>query len=139
NSPLFIGSHSGPRLFAILQVSRPASSTLPNDFRQIRPAKPRIPPARNIQRGFSRVAKAKTAADNVIRPATSERSVVCARIKAPAPINPIDNGTSAAWMTAGQREPPLRASRRLTYQASTAAGAHIARVAPIAPRTPATW
>ena len=39
---------------------------LPTDFRQITPAKPKHPPASNIQSGLSRVAKASTAAATVI-------------------------------------------------------------------------
>jgi hypothetical protein len=37
-------------------------TALPTDFRQITPAKPRHPPASNIQIGLSRVANANTAA-----------------------------------------------------------------------------
>src|ERR1700756_2402603 len=113
-TPHLFGSLSEPRLFAILRVWCPASSTLPNDFRQIRPAKPMIPPARNIQSGLRRVAKASAAATAVMRLATMLRSVVCAKINALAPIRPIDNGTSAAWMMAGQRAARLRARKPLT-------------------------
>ena len=55
-----------------------------------------------------------------------------------AAIRPMDNGTSADWMIAGQREVVPRASRRLTYQAKIAVGPHIANVAATAPKIPAT-
>ena len=75
-----------------------------NDKGQITPAKPRQPPASNIQNGLSRVAKASPAAATVNRAAGQVRSEVCAKIRPLAPINPIESGTSAAWMIAGQRE-----------------------------------
>jgi hypothetical protein len=64
--------------------------------RQTRPAKPRQPPAKNIQNGLTRVANASHAETPVISAAAQLRSEVTARIRPEAPISPIDSGTSAA-------------------------------------------
>src|ERR1700730_3652669 len=90
-----------------------APTVLPTDFRQITPAKPKQPPATNNHSGLSRVAKASTAAVAVTRPAAQVRSEVSAKISALAPIKPIERGTSAARMMAGQRDRLDRAKRRL--------------------------
>src|SRR3981189_1648819 len=71
----------------------PAPGTLPSDFRQITPAKPKQPPASNIHSGLSRVAKASTADTAVTRAAAQVRSEVSAKIRPLAPINPIERGT----------------------------------------------
>ena len=50
----------------------------------------------------------------VTRAAATVRSEVSARMKPLAPINPIESGTSAAWIRAGQRASLDRLSKRLT-------------------------
>src|SRR4029453_9089752 len=114
-----------------------AQTVLPSDFRQITPAKPRHPPASSSHSGLSRVAKASTADTAVTRAPIQVRSEVSAKIRPLAPINPIESGTSAAWMMAGQREWLDRVSRRLTQKATTPVGKHIHNVAARPPPNPA--
>src|SRR5215510_11190681 len=91
-----------------------APKGLASDFRQTTPAKPKSPPAAKIQNGLSLVANASEAATIVSSAATQLRSEARARINALAPIRPMDNGTSAAWMMAGQGEPLERRNSPLT-------------------------
>src|SRR5215468_329366 len=87
---------------------------LASDFRQITPAKPKSPPAANIQKGLSLVAKASAAATIVSRTATQLLSEARAKIRALAPIRPMDSGTNAVWTIAGQRDALERRKKPLT-------------------------
>ena len=76
-------------------------------------SKTQTPPASNNQSGLSLVAAATAAAATVISMAGQLRSVACATISPLAAISPIDSGTSAAWIVAGQCDWLRRASERL--------------------------
>ena len=61
--------HRASRPFCSWMAADAGPAVLPSDFHQITPAKPKHPPASNIQSGLSRVAKASTAAAAVTRAA----------------------------------------------------------------------
>jgi len=82
------------------------------DYRCLQPggegAEARVREAR-AQRGIAKAAlfptvNASAATAAVTSPAIQLRSELSARIRPLAPISPIESGTSAAWMIAGQRE-----------------------------------
>src|SRR5262249_29841017 len=102
-----------PKSF-LLRVVATLSPTLPSEFRQITPAKPKSPPAANIQKGLSFVAKASAAATIESSAATLSLSEVGPKIGALAPIRPMDSETSAAWTIAGQRDALERRKKPLT-------------------------
>src|SRR6266404_3720201 len=91
----FLSPRWASRPFCLDSVDT-SPTVLPTDFRQITPAKPKHPPASNIQSGLSRVAEASTAEVAVITPAAQVRSEVNAKIRPLAPIKPIESGTRAA-------------------------------------------
>src|SRR5260370_41023355 len=78
------------------------SAFLPTDFHPITPAKPKHPPANNIQSGLSRVAKTSTADAAATSAAAQVRSEGSAKIRPLAPINPIESGTGATRIMPGQ-------------------------------------
>src|SRR5260370_8944589 len=72
------------------------SAFLPTDFHPITPAKPKHPPASNIQSGLTRVAKTSTADTAVTDSAAPVRTGVHAKTRPPPPMHPITNHTPTA-------------------------------------------